>query len=87
LAVKAYRRKPQTGSQGIIKELGRVQVRIAPGQPGKVLVHGEYWNAQSSEACELGQVVEVVGIENLLLTVKPVGERASSHVEKTQDSV
>jgi membrane-bound serine protease (ClpP class) len=74
LAVRAYRKKPQTGSQGILKELGRVQVAILPGKPGKVLVHGEYWNAQSPVACQPGEVVEVIGLENLLLTVRPVRE-------------
>jgi membrane-bound serine protease (ClpP class) len=71
LAVKAYRRKPQTGTQGILKEVGRVQQRITPENPGKVFVHGEIWRAQSDEVCEPGQVVEVVGIERLLLKVKP----------------
>lgn len=73
LAIKAYSRKPQTGTEGILKEVGRVQKRIAPGQPGNVFVHGEYWHAQSAEIIEPGDVVEVVGIENLLLTVKRVG--------------
>jgi len=70
LAVKAYRRKPQTGTQGIVKEIGRVQERITPETPGRVFVHGEIWRAQADEICEPGQVVEVVGIERLLLKVK-----------------
>jgi membrane-bound serine protease (ClpP class) len=70
LAVKAYRRKPQTGDQGIIHEVGRVHQTISPGHPGKVFVHGEIWNALSDEICEVGDVVEVVGLEHLLLKVK-----------------
>jgi membrane-bound serine protease (ClpP class) len=70
LAVKAYRRKPQTGDQGIIKEIGRVQQRITPDYPGKVFVHGEIWNASSDEIIETGEVVEVENIENLVLKVK-----------------
>ncbi len=70
LAVKAYRRKPQTGNQGILGEPGRVQQRITPDHPGKVFVHGEIWNAQSDEIIEAGEVVEVVGLEHLLLKVK-----------------
>ena len=70
LAVKAYRRKPQTGDQGIIKEVGRVHQRITPDLPGKVFVHGEIWNARSEEIIETGEVVEVENIENLVLKVK-----------------
>ena len=70
LAVKAYRRKPQTGDQGIIKEVGRVHQRITPDNPGKVFVHGEIWNARSEEIIETGEVVEVENIENLVLKVK-----------------
>jgi membrane-bound serine protease (ClpP class) len=70
LAVKAYRRKPQTGDQGILKEVGRVHQKISPGLPGKVFVHGEIWNALSDETCGPGEIVEVVGLEHLLLKVK-----------------
>ena len=70
LAVKAYRRKPQTGDQGILREVGRVHQKIAPGHPGKVFVHGEIWNARSDEICEPGEMVEVVGLEHLSLKVK-----------------
>lgn len=70
LAVKAHRRKPQTGTQGILNEIGRVQQRITPDHPGKVFVHGEIWNARSEGIIEPGEVVEVVGIEHLQLVVK-----------------
>jgi len=70
LAVKAYRRKPQTGDQGLLKEIGRVHQRITPDHPGKVFVHGEIWNARSDEICEPGEIVEVVELEHLLLKVK-----------------
>ncbi|MFH0787785.1 MAG: nodulation protein NfeD [Pseudomonadota bacterium] len=70
LAVQAHRRKPQTGTQGILNEIGRVQQRITPDNPGKVFVHGEIWNARSEGIIEPGEVVEVVGIEHLQLVVK-----------------
>jgi membrane-bound serine protease (ClpP class) len=70
LAVKAYRRKSQTGDQGIIKEVGRVHQKISPGHPGKVFVHGEIWNAMSEESIDAGEIVEVVNLEHLLLKVK-----------------
>jgi len=70
LAISAYRRKPQTGDQGILGEVGRVRQPIRPEAPGKVFVHGEIWNARSEESLDPGDVVEVVGIEHLLLIVK-----------------
>jgi membrane-bound serine protease (ClpP class) len=70
LALRAYQRKPQTGDQGILGEVGRVRQPIRPEAPGKVFVHGEIWNARSEESLEPGEVVEVVGIDHLLLTVK-----------------
>jgi len=70
LAIRAYRRKPQTGDQGILGEVGRVRQPIRPETPGKVFVHGEIWNARSLEILETGEIVEVVGIDHLLLTVK-----------------
>jgi membrane-bound serine protease (ClpP class) len=73
LAMKAYLRKPVTGDQGLIGELGRVRDPIRPGRPGKVFVHGEFWNARSGDILETGDIVEVVGIDHLLLTVKKSG--------------
>ncbi len=70
LAIRAYQRKPQTGDQGILGEVGRVRQPIRPEVPGKVFVHGEIWNARSLEILERGEIVEVVGIDHLLLTVK-----------------
>jgi membrane-bound serine protease (ClpP class) len=70
LAVRAYRRKPQTGDKGILGEIGRVQQTIGPKTPGKVFVHGEIWNARSDEALEAGEIVEVIAIDHLLLQVK-----------------
>jgi len=36
-----------------------------------VFIEGEYWNAVSETPVELGQTVEVIGIEGLTLKVKP----------------
>jgi membrane-bound serine protease (ClpP class) len=70
LAIRAHQRKPQTGAQGILGEVGRVRQPIRRETPGKVFVHGEIWNARSEESLEPGEVVEVVGIDHLLLTVR-----------------
>ena len=37
---------------------------------GLIFVHGEYWRATSEERLELGEKVEVTGVEGLMLKVK-----------------
>jgi membrane-bound serine protease (ClpP class) len=41
--VKLHHRKPLTGVEGLIGEVGEARTAMAPR--GRVLVHGEYWNA------------------------------------------
>src|ERR1035438_1434543 len=45
LAVRARRNKVQTGSEGMIGEIGAAVTELAP--EGKIFVHGEYWAARS----------------------------------------
>ncbi len=60
LVVRAQRRQPALGREGLIGEIGEVRQRIVPGHTdGKVFVHGEYWNADAAEALEVGERVEV----------------------------
>ncbi|MCK5423331.1 MAG: nodulation protein NfeD, partial [Deltaproteobacteria bacterium] len=47
LAVKAQRRKPTTGKEGLLGSTGIVKSKIDP--QGKVFIHGEYWDAISDE--------------------------------------
>jgi membrane-bound serine protease (ClpP class) len=68
LSMTAYRRRPVTGTEGLIGELGEVRVRLAPR--GKVWLHGEYWNAESEEdEIEAGQTVRVVDVAHMVLKV------------------
>jgi membrane-bound serine protease (ClpP class) len=41
---------------------------------GKVFVHGELWNATSDDIVPVGSRVEVIGVENLLLKVRKIGD-------------
>ena len=43
LVVKAHTRKPKTGIEGIVGEVGVVKIPLTP--EGKVFVHGELWHA------------------------------------------
>ena len=67
--IRAQRKKPVTGSEGIIGEIGIAISNIKP--LGKVRVHGEFWNAEcKDEVINKGDEVEVVSINHLTLIVK-----------------
>jgi membrane-bound serine protease (ClpP class) len=70
LALRARRNKVETGSAGMIGEIGSVVTELAP--EGKIFVHGEYWNAVSPEPLPAGARVRVTAIHRLTLTVEPV---------------
>jgi len=67
MAVKARLKKPTTGTEGLVGEVG---VAITPLSPeGKVSIHGEFWNAVSDQPLEKGEKVKVIGVANLRLKV------------------
>jgi membrane-bound serine protease (ClpP class) len=71
LGIKAQRRKPTTGVQGIIGERGTAIQDLHP--EGQVKIHGEIWNATSIEGTiKKGSEVQVEGITNLTLNVRKV---------------
>jgi len=72
LAVRAHMAKPRTGYQGLIGEIAVAKESLAP--EGKVFVHGELWNATSDDIVPVGSRVEVIGVENLLLKVRKIGD-------------
>jgi membrane-bound serine protease (ClpP class) len=67
LAVRAYRRKPATGREGIVGEIGICKSGIDP--EGKVFVHGEYWDALSDEIIPAGATVKVLAVKDSKLKV------------------
>jgi membrane-bound serine protease (ClpP class) len=67
-AINARLKKPTTGMEGLIGEVGVVSVPISP--EGKVSVHGEFWNAISDQHLEMGDKAQVIGVANLKLKVK-----------------
>ena len=70
LVVKARQNKVMTGDSGMIDEIGEARTPLSPG--GKVLVHGEYWNAVSTAPVEVGARVRVTAVKGLTLEVEPV---------------
>ena len=73
LGIKAQRKKPTTGIEGLIGEIGKTVTKLSPS--GEITVHGEFWKAECLEGeIEEGADVEVVVVQNLKLKVKKVSE-------------
>jgi membrane-bound serine protease (ClpP class) len=71
MGIKAQKRKPVTGPQGMINEIGETISDVNLG--GLVKVHGETWKAESVEGnIPRGTKIIVTGISNLKLTIKKV---------------
>ncbi|MBI4547383.1 MAG: nodulation protein NfeD [Ignavibacteriae bacterium] len=69
MGIRAQRRKPTTGSQGIIGEIGETLSDLKPD--GQIKVHGEIWLATSLDGTlKKGTKVKVEDIENLSLKVR-----------------
>jgi membrane-bound serine protease (ClpP class) len=69
LGIKAQRRKPTTGTEGIIGEVGEAMSDLRP--EGQVRVHSEIWNAESLDGTiKRGTKIAVAEISNLKLKVK-----------------
>ncbi len=70
LAIKAYRNKVVTGPQGLVGELGIARTDLMPA--GKVFVHGELWDAHSTQPVEVGKAVRVLELHDMELVVEPI---------------
>ncbi len=73
--VRAMQRKPATGSEGLVGEVGVVRARLGPTE-GQVFVHGELWQARCDEVVEPGEPVRVIGLEGLRLKTEKVRNQA-----------
>jgi len=71
LVVKAQRRQPSTGAEGLVNMTGEACSDFEG--KGKVFVHGEYWDAHSDTHVCKGEAIRVIGVNGLLLKVKKEG--------------
>jgi membrane-bound serine protease (ClpP class) len=71
LALKAYKRKPVTGSEGLIGTEGIADTDITK-QSGMVLLHGEHWAAYSDDPVSKGEHIIVESVSGLKVKVKKV---------------
>lgn len=84
LLVRAQIRRPASGREALVGEIGRVETLLADGNC-QVFVHGEYWSAQSQQPLRVGQQVRVEAVDKgLYLQVTPVTTNAqASSQERT----
>lgn len=69
MGLRAMRRRPATGREGMVGEVGIVKQALAPH--GTVWIGGELWDAESDQPMESGAHAEVTRVEGLKLIVKP----------------
>ncbi|MGH9448139.1 MAG: NfeD family protein, partial [Terriglobia bacterium] len=74
-AIVASRRKAVTGAEGLMDTVGVVRTELAP--LGKIVVHGEIWEARAKDKNQVaaGKQVRVCGMEGLTLVVEPLDDR------------
>lgn len=78
--IRAHRRQVMTGTAGLIGEVGRALGDLDPD--GKVLIHGEYWDARSvSGPIAKGSEVRVEAVADRRIDVSKV-EPAPAPVER-----
>ena len=69
LAMKARSNKSSMSDGGLMNQIGVARTALAPA--GKVFIHGEYWDAESSTPVSVGDEVRVVAVEGFKLKVAP----------------
>lgn len=80
-ALRAQKIPAWTGKERMIGKTGRVQIGIAPGRSGQVLVSGEQWTAELAPGeteIPRGALIEVVSVQGLRLVVKKVTQASQS---------
>jgi len=70
--LRVLRRRPATGRNAILGQIGTVKVGIDPGKPGQVFVDGERWKALGDGGTPLpaGASIVVIAVDGLTLTVR-----------------
>lgn len=71
LVIRGQKKKVTTGPDALVGEEGRVLKPVGPGRQGKIICHGEIWNAACPQHLEAGAQVLVTEVEGRLLQVTP----------------
>ena len=73
--ISAQRRKPTTGTEGMIGEIGKAISKISPNSSGQILLHGEIWSAECKNSeINPGEKVKVIDRVDLRLIVEKESE-------------
>ena len=73
--VKAQFIRVKTGKEALIGAMGTATTDLKP--KGEVRVMGEFWEATAKDnEIVNGQVIEVIGMDGMLLVVKPAQQKA-----------
>ena len=78
LVVRGQKRPPNLGLAALVGETGRVVQPIAPGQNGKVVFHGEMWDATADLAIAADSQVTVISVTGRLARVVPAAAAGDS---------
>jgi len=70
ISLKAQLRRPQGGKEGMRGEEGLAVSDIR--EEGKVLIHGEHWNAISDVPVTRGSKIRVIRVEHMKVKVEPI---------------
>lgn len=73
MGVRAMRRRPLTGREGMIGLVGVARTPLTP--QGRIAVHGELWDAISDEPLQPGEAAVVTKLDGLTLHVKPAARQ------------
>ncbi|HET6266777.1 MAG TPA: nodulation protein NfeD [Acidobacteriota bacterium] len=68
IVIIEHRKRPTTGIQGLLQEIGTAQTDIDP--EGRIFVHGEIWRAVSNEKIQKGDRVRILSADGLTLQVQ-----------------
>jgi membrane-bound serine protease (ClpP class) len=73
MGVRAMRRAPETGSEGMVGLIGIAKTSLTPH--GQLAIHGELWEAISDIPAESGTSAKVLRVEGLTLYVTPMDHK------------
>jgi membrane-bound serine protease (ClpP class) len=70
MVVRAHRRRPTTGREGLVGGLGIAKTDLKP--EGVVEIRGELWNAEAEEAIKAGEKIQIEALEGMKVKVKKI---------------
>jgi membrane-bound serine protease (ClpP class) len=77
LVLRSRKWKSVTGKEELIGAQGVAVARLPAGAEGMIRVHGELWQAESSQPVEEGRTVRILRVDGLKLYVEPADAAVS----------